>query len=308
MPRGITQEQVDTAADALLQLGERATVEKVRASLGTGSPNTVTRMLDAWRQGLAERLRKVSELPELPDEVGAAMTSTWALALQHARTRTQHEVEAEREALEHSRTALDAREAERAALLVSNQEATQRAEEAARRAVVETTALRRLVDRLETEAKTHSEDRARLLAQNQTLETTCTQLREEIRTAAAKLAKERTARDEHVKAIEDRAHAEVDRVRIDLKTTYADLIAARKHHQAEVRALQNAAAELTRSLGVAEREAAHQRGVAEALKLKLPSAEHKKEATPNRHRSRTAGSLIGKNADVRADHARRQRP
>lgn len=38
MPRGITQDQVDAAADAIL---------------GAGSPNTVTRMLDAWRSQLA---------------------------------------------------------------------------------------------------------------------------------------------------------------------------------------------------------------------------------------------------------------
>ena len=49
MPKGITQAQVDDAADALLAAGENPTVEKVRAALGTGSPNTVTRMLDTWR-------------------------------------------------------------------------------------------------------------------------------------------------------------------------------------------------------------------------------------------------------------------
>ena len=44
MPRGITQDQVNAAADALLGAGENPTVEKVRAALGTGSPNTVTRI------------------------------------------------------------------------------------------------------------------------------------------------------------------------------------------------------------------------------------------------------------------------
>ena len=55
MPRGITQDQVN-AADAILGTGENPTVEKVRAELGTGSPNTVTRMLDVWRGHLGERL------------------------------------------------------------------------------------------------------------------------------------------------------------------------------------------------------------------------------------------------------------
>lgn len=45
MPRGITQEQVNQAADAILRAGENPTVEKVRAGLGTGSPNTITACL-----------------------------------------------------------------------------------------------------------------------------------------------------------------------------------------------------------------------------------------------------------------------
>lgn len=49
MARGITQDQVNRAADAIMAAGENPTVEKVRAELGTGSPNTVTRMLDTWR-------------------------------------------------------------------------------------------------------------------------------------------------------------------------------------------------------------------------------------------------------------------
>jgi hypothetical protein len=49
MARGITQDQVNEAARSILTTGERPTVERVRIALGTGSPNTVTRMLDAWR-------------------------------------------------------------------------------------------------------------------------------------------------------------------------------------------------------------------------------------------------------------------
>jgi len=63
MPRGISQDQVNTAVDAILGAGENPTVEKVRAELGTGSPNTVMRMLDTWRNGLADRLHKALKLP-----------------------------------------------------------------------------------------------------------------------------------------------------------------------------------------------------------------------------------------------------
>ena len=56
MARGITESDVHTAADEIVGLGERPTVERVRAHLGTGSPNTVTRWLETWWQGLGRRL------------------------------------------------------------------------------------------------------------------------------------------------------------------------------------------------------------------------------------------------------------
>lgn len=282
MPHGIAQEQVNTAADAITADGERVTVEKVRAKLGTGSPNTVTRMLDVWRQGLAARLQELNTLPGLPDEIGQAMTELWSQALQHAREHTQREVRAERDALQQSRSALDAREAERAALLATAQEGTQRAEEAARRAEVEITALRRLVDRLEAEGKEHADERTRLLAQNQALEAICDKLRDEIRIIEARSMKERSERDEHVKIVEDRAHAQVDRARTELKAAKAELVDTRKYHQQEVQTLQRTITELTRSLGAAEREAAHQRGIAEALTLKLSSAGRTQARSPRK--------------------------
>ena len=36
--------------------GERPTIEKVRARLGSGSPNTITPLLEAWWKRLAGRL------------------------------------------------------------------------------------------------------------------------------------------------------------------------------------------------------------------------------------------------------------
>ncbi|UGB39523.1 DNA-binding protein [Frateuria soli] len=84
MPRGITQEQVNQAADAILGTGKNPTVEKVRAALGTGSPNTVTRMLEVWRSQFGERLRRLSALPEVPAPVGQTMLELWRLAVEHA--------------------------------------------------------------------------------------------------------------------------------------------------------------------------------------------------------------------------------
>lgn len=57
MARGITEQDVLEAADALLARGERPTIERVRQELGRGSPNTVNRHLDAWWVSLAQRMQ-----------------------------------------------------------------------------------------------------------------------------------------------------------------------------------------------------------------------------------------------------------
>lgn len=99
MARGITQDQVNAAADALVTAGERPTVEKIRAQLGTGSPNTVTRMLDTWRGTLATRLSQVLALPEVPADVGQAFTEVWRLAMAHAGSLAQTALAHEQNAL-----------------------------------------------------------------------------------------------------------------------------------------------------------------------------------------------------------------
>lgn len=57
MARGITEQDVLEAADALLTRGERPTIERVRQEIGSGSPNTVNRHLDTWWASLANRIR-----------------------------------------------------------------------------------------------------------------------------------------------------------------------------------------------------------------------------------------------------------
>lgn len=48
MARGITELDFHQAADSVVLAGERPTVERIRAVLGTGSPNTVIRI---WTRG-----------------------------------------------------------------------------------------------------------------------------------------------------------------------------------------------------------------------------------------------------------------
>lgn len=100
MPRGITQEQVNATADAILGAGKNPTVEKVRAELGTGSPNTIIRMLNVWRSQVGERLRQLNALPEVPDAVGHAMIDLWRQAIEHAERVLASRFADERAALE----------------------------------------------------------------------------------------------------------------------------------------------------------------------------------------------------------------
>ena len=94
-PRGVQMEEVWAAADTVLRLGERPTIERVRQQLGRGSPNTVGPMLDGWYGSLAKRLQSsvdaveqddVAEVP-LPAPVVRAAKAIWGRALQHAEER-----------------------------------------------------------------------------------------------------------------------------------------------------------------------------------------------------------------------------
>lgn len=91
-PRGVQMEDVWAAADAVLNQGERPTIERVRQQLGRGSPNTVGPMLDSWYGSLAKRLLTPGEAldsaqapgEQLPSPVLRAAKTLWGRAVQHA--------------------------------------------------------------------------------------------------------------------------------------------------------------------------------------------------------------------------------
>lgn len=88
MARGITQEDVWTACDALLLAGARPTIERVRQHIGRGSPNTVSPYLDAWFKRLGGRIQDpvaFAAPPELPDPIQQAARHLWELALSETR-------------------------------------------------------------------------------------------------------------------------------------------------------------------------------------------------------------------------------
>ncbi len=119
MARGITENDVFTACDALLLAGERPTIERVRQKIGRGSPNTVSPMLDAWFNGLGRRLQDPGAFaapPDVPEPILQAAQHFWETALAHTRadfdTRLREglataatNVESEKERAEQAQTA-----------------------------------------------------------------------------------------------------------------------------------------------------------------------------------------------------------
>ena len=102
--RGVQPDEVWAAADAVLAQCERPTIERVRAHLGRGSPNTVAPMLDAWYGSLAKRLDGgddgVGEQGALPAPVLRAAKALWGRAQQHAQEQAAQSVQVDRDALE----------------------------------------------------------------------------------------------------------------------------------------------------------------------------------------------------------------
>jgi DNA-binding transcriptional ArsR family regulator len=90
--RGVSAADVERAADSLLRAGERPTIEKIRAKLGTGSPNTINPLLDAWWKKLSARLDAgPAALHRLPESVAHVAEALWMQALDEGRRRAAQE-------------------------------------------------------------------------------------------------------------------------------------------------------------------------------------------------------------------------
>ena len=88
MSRGITQEDVWKACDALLLEGARPTIERVRQKIGRGSPNTVSPFLETWFKQLGGRIADPGAFAapsEVPDIVQQAAHHFWQAALAETR-------------------------------------------------------------------------------------------------------------------------------------------------------------------------------------------------------------------------------
>ncbi|MGA2189817.1 MAG: DNA-binding protein [Steroidobacteraceae bacterium] len=108
--RGITLSEVCQAADAIARQRQRPTVEKIRAMLGSGSPNTVGPMLDEWWARIADRLDSgPAALHRLPEPVAHVAEALWLQALDVGRGRAAAELTSTTRAAEEQSRDLEAR-------------------------------------------------------------------------------------------------------------------------------------------------------------------------------------------------------
>lgn len=157
MARGITENDVFTACDALLLAGERPTIERVRQKIGRGSPNTVSPMLDAWFKGLGRRLQDPGAFaapPDIAEPVLQAAQHFWEVAQAGARADLEVQV-AERLRPMHSELELARHAAETA--LARREVETQRVDALSRQ-------LQALGERLDVERLAHAATTAEVAA------------------------------------------------------------------------------------------------------------------------------------------------
>ena len=258
MPKGITQEQVNSAADALIAAGEKPTVEKIREALGTGSPNTVTRMLEVWRGSLAQRLQEVMTLPDMAPDVGQAFVKVWRLAVTHAETLARAALTEDQNALFAAQTSLTQ---ERKLWEIALTEAQSNVAEATMKLANTETQLRErqaLIDQL-------SKQIVDLQQQRDQREIQWEQQRAEV----DGLRMEHATLQTHVRVLEDRAHQQVDDARQQVKTLQQRLEREQRDHTKAIAQWAAQQEVLQAALRSAEQDAAHLAGRVVALESAL---------------------------------------
>lgn len=279
MARGITEDDVHGAADALVEAGERPTVERIRAQLGTGSPNTVIRHLESWWSRLGNRLisqRATLMLPDAPPEVVSLASQWWELALSTATDAAQLCVAVEREGVAADRRALAAQDAARQDQLHRALSAADQAAQA--RVIVEQRLadLRSLCDQQRSQLVDMTAQRDEASERALRLESELAAQVERSSMREAEQAKERLQHTEHLRIVEDRAHAEIDHVRVEAKILRKQLESSDRSHQLALDKKLVHEVELRRAIAVAEREAAVAKARIETL---VATRRHSKATT-----------------------------
>lgn len=307
--RGVNQYDVWAAADALLKAGQRPTIERVRQTIGRGSPNTVGPLLETWFQHLGTRLHSSSQstaatdggglnLPGVPVAVMQAAAELWQTALGQARAAhakdleaAQAQLDAARRVAEEARHLAEGRLADVQALLAQTQaEAQTVAQHLEEQKIALARALARQeqdhaeLDRLQADLRTAAQMREQLQAETERhREQAEERTRAAERRAALDMDRERTLRQKAEKRIEAlEAKAEAFRVEVDkarrldagvMAQGAAELEQARRHAQT-----------LEAMLSRSQVELAHSRDQQHRLSLELELASRRRRLNPSPQR------------------------
>ena len=268
MARGITETDVHTAADELVSAGERSTVDRIRAHLGTGSPNTVTRWLETWWRGLAPHLHAhgiQQAIPELPAPVSRLAQQLWEQAVGITHADAEQALAQDRLQLDAQRRELESREGEQQAQLQDAAAAADQARQALAAAEQRLADLQRANDLQQEQIRDLSGQRASLEARSERLEADFHAVQQRAAQREESLIAERDAHAQHLRALEDREHSEIDRARQQTKDVRGPLAALQRNSDTLRQQREDAQA----ATAAAQREAAVQRSRADTLEQQL---------------------------------------
>lgn len=281
MARGITEHDVHTAADALVAVGDRPTVDRIRAHLGTGSPNTVTRWLETWWQALGQRLNSHQArlaVPEAPEAVARAAGQWWNLALEAAKASLEEELSSERAALQADRDALLQARAALDAEALTMRSDNEAALAAQRLAEAQAKELTRLVTRLEAQVEELTGQREAADQREAGMEAARQVIENRLQTVQQAAEVEREGFLQHIRAVEDRANAEVDRTRQEVKDLKVQLKEQAKAQAVAAKAARQLLERASAEAKDAQRELSIQRTRAEAAESRLGHIQDVSEA------------------------------
>jgi len=308
MAVGVPEAEVFAAADRVLERGERPTVERVRLELGRGSPARVGQLLEAWWDALAKRLAGETRLPALPTAASAAFTDLWRVSMDEARAVAQHEFDEQRAALDADRVLLEKARSEWSVRVSEAERLQAEAEVARTQALERLDDVQRLASQLEQQAVAATERQKALEKQLQTSERDRRELQEHLAAREAAATQEREVAAQHLRAVEDRSHAEVDRARQETKLLRTDLDRAERAHQHAAREALERETDLRQRLGHSERSAGEHAARARALEEQLARLDGLGDALRTAQEAVRAGQDREAQLRQALDEALRRRP
>lgn len=286
MAVGVPEEAVFAAADAVLERGERPTVERVRQELGRGSPARVGALLDQWWVLLAQRLRGETRLPALPAEVSQAFVIVWQQAMLLAEGVAEQAVAERRALLEAERLRVAALEDEARQIVAQARQQVTAAQAAQQRAETRLADLEVLLVERQAQLDDRQSRCAELAEERKAALHEAGHLREELQNMQQQLTQERESTAAYVRGVEDRAHHEVDRAREESRGAALQLKALVKQHDVLRQRFDTALMQLSEAQQIAAAEKARASTLEQQLAQRV-QAKRTRAMPPKRQRKPT---------------------